>query len=175
MEAFIRSIPTRRGPGVARVPECHIHSASGRLGDLASASRTKRVPGRGVRPSLAPRELTGLDEYAAKQLLAAEGIPVLDEILAANAEEVRDASARLGGPVALKVASPDIAHKTEVGGVVLDLSTPETAAAAAVAMLAGIRERLPAARLTGILVAPCAKGAWKLFVASSVTRSSVRS
>ena len=68
-------------------------------------------------------------------LLAAYGIPSAAAELAATPAAVRAAAARLGGPVALKIVSPDIAHKTDVGGVVLGLATPAAAEAAAAELL----------------------------------------
>ncbi|HPC47011.1 MAG TPA: acetate--CoA ligase family protein, partial [Deltaproteobacteria bacterium] len=65
-----------------------------------------------------------LDEFEGKRLLCEWGIPVVEEALAATEEEAVDAAGRLGFPVALKVCSPEIAHKTEAGGVVLDI--PDT-------------------------------------------------
>ncbi|MCY1330836.1 Protein lysine acetyltransferase Pka [compost metagenome] len=103
-------------------------------------------------------DIDGLNEQGAKALLAAAGIPVLDEVLAANAEAAAEAAARVGCPVALKVVSPDITHKTEVGGVVLDIPTPELAVAAARDMLARVSGQLPAARVDGVLVSPMRRG-----------------
>ncbi|MGY2488978.1 acetate--CoA ligase family protein [Cupriavidus sp. CP313] len=108
--------------------------------------------------ALSRGDIEGLNEQGAKALLAAAGIPVLDEVLAASAEAAGEAAARIGCPVALKVVSPDITHKTEVGGVVLDIPTPELAVAAARDMLARVRGQLPAARVDGVLVSPMRRG-----------------
>lgn len=63
----------------------------------------------------------GMDEYAAKQLLRAYGIPTAEEFLAGSHEEALDAARRLGYPVAVKACSSTIAHKTEHGLVFLDV------------------------------------------------------
>jgi acetyltransferase len=63
-----------------------------------------------------------------------------------------EAAARLGGAVALKILSPDITHKSDLGGVVLDLRAPEQVRAAAAAMLERIRAARPQARLEGFTV-----------------------
>ncbi|MDB5857319.1 MAG: hypothetical protein JWQ76_1008, partial [Ramlibacter sp.] len=66
----------------------------------------------------------------------------------------RRAAAELGGPVVLKIVSPDIAHKTEIGGVVLDVRTPDDAERETTALLRRIADKAPQARVTGVLVSP---------------------
>jgi acyl-CoA synthetase (NDP forming) len=113
------------------------------------------VAARPVAGSLPP----ALDEHAAKALIAAAGIPVLGERIVRNGEEAAVAAAQLGCPVVLKIVSPDIAHKTEVGGVILNVKTPQDAQAATASLLERIARELPHARLTGVLVAPmCGAG-----------------
>ncbi|MGE0715888.1 MAG: acetate--CoA ligase family protein [Alphaproteobacteria bacterium] len=101
-----------------------------------------------------PAPDTAVDERTAKRILAAAGIPTVADTLVTTADEARAAAAAAGGPIALKVASPDIAHKTEVGGVTLGLADPDAAAAAFDAMMARVRERAPAARIEGALASP---------------------
>ncbi|KUP98137.1 acetate--CoA ligase family protein [Thermobifida cellulosilytica] len=88
----------------------------------------------------------------ALQTLADSGVPVAPFGLAATAEEVAEVVARIGTPVVLKIESPDIAHKTEVGGVRLGLASPEEAQAAARTMLDSVRTHAPEARINGFLV-----------------------
>ncbi|MDQ6522838.1 acetate--CoA ligase family protein [Nocardioides sp. LHD-245] len=90
----------------------------------------------------------GADALAA---LEAAGIPVAPFRLVATPAEAAVAAAELGGPVVLKIESPDIAHKTEAGGVRLRVE-PATAAAEAEALLAAVTRAEPAARIDGILV-----------------------
>ena len=59
---------------------------------------------------------------------------------------------RIGFPVALKIRSPDITHKTDIGGVVLDLPDPASVRAEVESMLARVRRARPQARIDGILV-----------------------
>jgi acyl-CoA synthetase (NDP forming) len=66
-----------------------------------------------------------LTEFAAKQFLAAHGIPIPREALAPDAEAAADAATRLGFPVAVKASGPGLAHKTEVGGIALNLRAAE--------------------------------------------------
>ena len=96
------------------------------------------------------REL--LTEPESKSVLAAYGIPVVETRLAATPEELPGIAEELGYPVALKIVSPDITHKTDIGGVVLDISTPELLLAAAEAILARARNPRPEARIEGLAV-----------------------
>lgn len=84
-------------------------------------------------------------------LLAAHGIPVLETHLARSPEDAAGIAGRIGAPVALKIVSPDISHKTDVGGVALGVAAADALSAAA-AMLDRVRAARPAARLDGILV-----------------------
>lgn len=100
-----------------------------------------------------PRELS---EHEAKQVLAAAGIPVLPERLARSADEAADAALALGFPVAMKIASPDIAHKTEIGGVLLDVPHAQAVRAGFEALRERARQAAPQARIEGVLIAPMA-------------------
>ncbi len=93
-----------------------------------------------------------LSEPAAKELLAAYGIPVVATRIARTLEEVMSAGEALGFPVALKVLSAQISHKSEVGGVRLDLETPGQLRQAATEMAARVAERRPDAQLEGFTV-----------------------
>ncbi|BBK30156.1 acyl-CoA synthetase (NDP forming) [Stella humosa] len=95
-----------------------------------------------------------VDERAAKRILAAAGIPVVEDRLVRTPEEARNAAAAFGGPVVLKISSPDIQHKTEVGGVAVGLASPEDVAVAFAAMSARVSAARPAARIEGALVSP---------------------
>jgi len=99
-----------------------------------------------------------LDPVAAKALLAAYEIPVLPMRLCTSPAAAAAAARDFGVPVALKVSSPDITHKTDVGGVILDLADPAAVEAAAEAMYERIRGRRPDARLSGFTVEPMAPG-----------------
>jgi acetyltransferase len=76
-----------------------------------------------------------LNEWEAKNLLSAYGIPVVETHVAKNAEEAASIAAEIGFPVALKILSPDISHKTDVGGVALDLESADAVRVAAGKML----------------------------------------
>lgn len=92
------------------------------------------------------------DEVGA--VLAAYGIPFAAPQLVGNAETAAEAAAALGFPVALKIRSPDLVHKSDVGGVALNLGSAEQVRAEAAAMLKRVAVRQPDARLEGFLVQP---------------------
>ncbi len=93
-----------------------------------------------------------LNEAEAKQALAAYGIPALLAEVVADPKEAGEAAARIGGPVALKILSRDITHKSDMGGVTLDLEGAEAVERAAEAMLKRIAKAAPEARLQGFTV-----------------------
>ena len=107
-----------------------------------------------------------LDELEAKAVLKAYGIPTIDTVavgptaaaaVAAVAEEERDSEEgahAIRYPVALKILSPDISHKSDVGGVHLDLQDAAALRNAADTMLGRVRELQPNARITGFTVQP---------------------
>jgi acetyltransferase len=95
-----------------------------------------------------------LDEDGVRTVLTAYGIPTVPSVAAADTEAAVAASVGMGGPVALKILSPDLTHKSDVGGVVLGLDGPEAVRAAADAMLARVRAARPEARIAGFTVQP---------------------
>ena len=95
-----------------------------------------------------------LTEPEAKRLLAAYCVPVAETRTVADAEEAATAAAAIGFPVALKILSPDITHKSDVGGVALDLADAVQVRAAALAMRARIAQAAPQAHLEGFAVQP---------------------
>lgn len=95
---------------------------------------------------------TRLDEAAAKAVLTAYGIPVVETHFAATPEAAAELARAVGLPVALTIASPDLRSKWEVGGVALNLETAEGVQAAARGMAERLREYKPAARLDGFNV-----------------------
>lgn len=94
------------------------------------------------------------DEADARRLFAALGLDTGFAVMA-TPDAVPEG---LRYPVALKVLSPDLAHKTEVGGVALNIADAAGLKAAATEMLARVKARAPAATITGFLVQPMAKG-----------------
>jgi acyl-CoA synthetase (NDP forming) len=89
---------------------------------------------------------------AALALCAAFGIPAADGIVAETAPGALAAAGALGYPVALKALSPDVPHKSDVGGVALNVDGPDVLRAEYAALVARVGERNPHARLAGVLV-----------------------
>ena len=105
-------------------------------------------------PTLEP--IAAGSEVEAKRVLAAAGIPVLVEALATSADEAVAAAELVGGAVAMKIVSPDILHKTEVGGVQLGVRGEAAVREAHASLIANARIHAPGARIEGVLVAPMA-------------------
>ncbi len=93
-----------------------------------------------------------LTEAASKRVLAAYGLPVTLEALAASPDAAVREARRIGFPVALKIQSTDIPHKTEAGGVRLHLTDDAAVEAAFHAITAAARHYRPDARIEGTLV-----------------------
>jgi len=94
-----------------------------------------------------------LDEFEAKSLLKAYGIPTVATLaVEPSAAAAVEAAATLGYPVVLKIRSPDISHKSDAGGVALNLADATALRQAADTMLATLRAALPAAALDGFTV-----------------------
>jgi acetyltransferase len=119
-----------------------------------------------ARALAAGRSWLGPDELG--ELLAAYGIPHVQTVFAASPAEAAACARRLGGSVALKLVSPDVTHKTDVGGVALDLA-PEAVESAAIAMRERVGKKRPEARVDGFAIQPMARrpGAFELIAGAS--------
>lgn len=115
-----------------------------RLAPVAAADAARAVL-RGARGQ-------ALGESESKALLAAYGITVPAEALAPTPDEAARAAARIGFPVVVKIASPDILHKTEVQGIRLNLRDAEAVRDAAETVLANAQRHRPEARIDGVSV-----------------------
>jgi len=93
-----------------------------------------------------------LTESQGKRLLAAYGIRAPQEALASSADEAARLAAALGRPVALKIASPDILHKTEAQGVLLNITGAEAVRDGYQRIVQSARRHSPQARIDGVLV-----------------------
>lgn len=91
-------------------------------------------------------------QLEARELVGAMGIPIGRARLTHSAQAAATAAMDLGCPVVLKVQSPDVVHKSDVGGVCTDVASPEAAALAFEQVTASVRAALPAARLDGVVV-----------------------
>jgi len=93
-----------------------------------------------------------LTEREAKTVLACYGLPVTREHLATTAAAAAAHARSLGGPVALKIESPDIAHKTEAGGVLLGVEGDAAVGAGFEQIVASAKRHAPQAKINGVLV-----------------------
>ncbi len=111
----------------------------------------------------------GLTEPEAKRVLAAYGVPAVTTDPVQTPEEAAVVAAGIEGPVVVKILSPDIGHKSDVGGVVLDLIGPAAVLEAARGMLARILAAHPQARIQGFAVQPMVRrpGAQELIVGAA--------
>jgi len=95
---------------------------------------------------------TFLPEVDALAVLNAYGFPTLKHGLAKTADEAIALLEKIGAPVVLKIVSPDVVHKVDVGGVLLNISTPEEARVGFEKITNGVKQKLPSARLLGVEV-----------------------
>ena len=107
-----------------------------------------------------------LDPKEASAILAAYGLPLVANHFAGDPDQAAALAATVGFPVALKIRSPDITHKSDVGGVALNLDNAERVRREAAGMLERVRAAHPEARLDGFLVQPMVRrpGAVELLV-----------
>ena len=101
---------------------------------------------------LADSQAGFLEAELAAQLFEAYGIPTVPVRLATSATEAASAAAELGFPVALKVASPDIPHKSDVGGVMLGLSNSEAVRQGYQTIITNVHHAQPEASILGVHV-----------------------
>jgi acetyltransferase len=132
-QAQLMEVPTARAPDAPRP-------------DLAKAVS--------IREKVLGEKRTLLMEHEAKELLGAFGLPVPRSILGKSKEAAIAAARELGFPVAMKIQSPDIPHKSDVGGLRLDVQNAEMVAAAFDDMMRLVRALRPQARIDGVVVQP---------------------
>jgi acetyl coenzyme A synthetase (ADP forming)-like protein len=97
-------------------------------------------------------------DFEAMQLLEAYGFRSPQAGLAKNAEEAERLADEIGYPVVMKIVSPDIIHKTELGGVKVGVSSPEAVRDSYAEIIGNIKRLKPEARITGVMVQAMAKG-----------------
>ena len=119
-------------------------------------------------PATAIEELrkAAADPAAAAQFLTQIGVPDVPAKLAADEEEAISIAGSLGYPVVLKIASPDIQHKTEVGGVRLSIGDEQALREAFRAMMASVAKKAPDAKILGATVSPMLVGGVETIIGS---------
>jgi acyl-CoA synthetase (NDP forming) len=98
-------------------------------------------------------------EAVAKALLAESGVPAVPEHACSDSEAAVAAAEAIGYPVVLKILSPDILHKSEIGGVLLDVADADAVKQGFATLLERAKHHAPSARIEGVLVAKQIKGA----------------
>jgi acyl-CoA synthetase (NDP forming) len=107
---------------------------------------------------------TVLSEVEAKELLSSAGVPVVEARLAATRDDAVAAANALGYPVALKIVSPQITHKSDTGGVKLGLTSADEVSAAFDAIVRAAKAAVPGATIDGVSVQPMAKPGTEVIV-----------
>jgi acetate---CoA ligase (ADP-forming) subunit beta len=107
---------------------------------------------------------TLLNEVEAKEALREAGVPATETTLATSREEAQSQAEGMGYPVVLKVVSPDIAHKSDVGGVKLNLQDKDAVAEAFDAIMSSARKAEPGAKILGVSVQQMARPGTEVIV-----------
>ena len=115
-------------------------------------------PSRVALDALEAGRVNGFDERRAADLFGALGVPMAKSLAIPDAKRVAAAVAEVGAPVALKILSADIAHKTEAGGVALGLIDGQAAAVAAREIERRVKAHSPGAKLEGFLIQKMERG-----------------
>ena len=103
-------------------------------------------------------------EYTARTFLQNSGIPVVPGSLTSNAEEAVQAAQHYGLPVAMKIVASDILHKSDVGGVLLNVNSDEAVLQSFAAILQNVKEQTASQTIEGILVSPMRPAGRELLV-----------
>lgn len=133
------------------------------LGHLLRRGAWQARP-RAAATARAPVDLRPATERAVLEHLAACGVPVVPALVVRSADEAVQAARTLAAPVVLKIASPDILHKTEVGGVALNLRGDDAVRQAYDTMMAAVTSAKPQAQIDGVIVSPMRGAGVELFV-----------
>lgn len=107
-----------------------------------------------------------LTEVEAKELLRDYEIPVVDLMVAKSPQEAAQYAVKIGFPAVMKILSPDIMHKTDIGGVVLNIKSADEAKAAFNKIMISVRTKNPKAKIEGILIEPMLNKKYELIIGS---------
>lgn len=156
--AEVRKLYEAAGVMLFDEPTRAVRAASALVHLAAEAERAKTLSAPPALPAgaLAP-PAHAINEIEAKRVLASAGIPVVRELLAASEDEAVRCAAETGYPLVLKIASADIAHKSEIGGVLLGLSDEAQVREGFRTLMQRAHQHAPQARLDGVVVARMAQ------------------
>jgi acetate---CoA ligase (ADP-forming) len=129
------------------------------------------APAAGVRELSAHLETATLSEADSKALLREAGMALPDEVLVTEKTALDAAIARVGFPLVMKIQSPDIPHKSEVGGVRVNIATKGEVFLAFEALLENARRHRPDAAIQGVLVGPMAKKGVEIIIGTMLDKT----
>ena len=170
-------IPTFAYPDTACVLFNHLWRYADNLRSLYETPRLPVAPERGefreevdrIIAEVSAEGRTLLTEYESKEVLAAYGIPITDTELAQTPDEAVAAAEAIGYPVVAKLLSRTITHKTDVGGVVLNLRTADAVREAFEKIQASVTEKKGAEHFEGVTVQPMVNWTgYELILGSSI-------
>jgi acetyltransferase len=169
-------IPTFGYPDTACVLFNHLWRYAENLRSLYETPSLPVAPERGefregadkIIADVAAEGRTLLTEYESKKVLAAYGIPITDQELAATPEEAVSAAAQIGYPVVAKLLSRTVTHKTDVGGVALNLRNSDAVREAFDRIKASVAEKVGVEHFEGVTIQPMINwSGYELIVGSS--------
>ncbi|HXP47811.1 MAG TPA: bifunctional acetate--CoA ligase family protein/GNAT family N-acetyltransferase, partial [Terriglobales bacterium] len=170
-------IPTFPFPDTAAKAFCYMWRYAYNLKGIYQTPSLRSEPGQGHDRALADSivrkvhetERTILTEYESKQLLAAYGIPTVRTEIAENAREAARIAGEIGYPVVLKLYSETITHKTDVGGVLLNLKNADEVRIAFDEIHSLVEQKTGPGNFLGVTVQPMAKlDGYELIIGSSI-------
>jgi acetyltransferase len=135
---------------------------------LAPPADTSRLPLRDISAYLTSATLSESDS---KSLLREAGIALPDEVLVTEKSALDGAIARVGFPLVMKIQSRDIPHKSEVGGVRVNIATKGEVFLAYQALLENARRHRPDAAIQGVLVGPMAKKGVEIIIGTMLDKT----
>ena len=103
-------------------------------------------------------------EEEAKEFLANYGVPMIKSRTAKNSAEAVNAAKKIGFPVVMKILSPDIIHKIDVGGVILDIKSEKEAKAAYQQIVSNVKKNSPQAKIEGVFIEEMAKKKYEVLI-----------
>jgi acyl-CoA synthetase (NDP forming) len=127
----------------------------------------RRIESRKMQKQAQQEKLQMLTEVEAKALLQKAGIPVVETKLARTKKEATAISKQMGFPVVLKIVSPDISHKSDVGGVKVGLENVTRVNAAYSEIMASVQQKQPGAKIQGVAVQKMARPGVEVIIGMS--------
>ncbi|GLT12060.1 acetate--CoA ligase family protein [Sulfitobacter porphyrae] len=159
------AIADLRGMGIACFP-----TIDAAMSGIAALSRLERGAPSEPMETIARARLqpeAWRNEVTAKAALRAAGLPFTEDLVATTAQEAAEAAESLGGAVVLKILSPEIQHKSDIGGVELGIQGGADAREAFTRIINAADRHAPAARIDGVIVAPMTTGGTELILGAT--------